>query len=102
MRLSELRDAKIRTLDGETSKTFQTFESKLGLIRYFAEPHSHIKVLRPEKFQTRTDLIKRAVVYGDDVTERSIDVHIQAIRKKLGAYRNMISTVRGAGYRFEG
>ena len=48
----------LRTLDGDTPRTIQTFENKLGLIRYFAESRSHIKVLRPEKFQTRADLIQ--------------------------------------------
>jgi alkylation response protein AidB-like acyl-CoA dehydrogenase/flavin-dependent dehydrogenase/electron transfer flavoprotein alpha subunit/electron transfer flavoprotein alpha/beta subunit/ferredoxin-like protein FixX len=48
----------LRALDGELPKTFQTFENKLGLIRYFAEPHSHIKVLRPATFQTRAELIQ--------------------------------------------
>ncbi len=41
---------------------------------------------------------------GDDyiVTDRSIDVLIVAIRKKLGKCAYRIETVRGAGYRFKG
>ena len=40
---------------------------------------------------------------GDDnfVVDRNIDVHIQAVRKKLGAHRNLIETIRGIGYRFK-
>ncbi len=34
------------------------------------------------------------------VTERSIDVHIVSLRKKLGASGDLIETVRGVGYRF--
>ena len=34
------------------------------------------------------------------VTDRNIDVHVRAIRQKLGAYRDLIETVRGVGYRF--
>ncbi|MFP6612107.1 MAG: winged helix-turn-helix domain-containing protein [Pirellulales bacterium] len=30
---------------------------------------------------------------------RTIDVHIRAIRKKLGRYANLIETIRGVGYR---
>ena len=51
---------------------------------------------------SRADLITAAAQDESDVTERTIDVHVQSIRKKLGNYRNLIGTVRGAGYRFEG
>jgi two-component system phosphate regulon response regulator PhoB len=39
---------------------------------------------------------------GDDaiVLERTIDVHIRAVRKKLGDRSNVVETVRGVGYRF--
>jgi two-component system phosphate regulon response regulator PhoB len=40
-------------------------------------------------------------VRGDDypVTERSVDVQIVGLRKKLGTYGKYIETVRGVGYR---
>jgi two-component system phosphate regulon response regulator PhoB len=40
---------------------------------------------------------------GDDagVTERSVDVHIAALRRKLGPYGSIIETVRGVGYRLQ-
>lgn len=43
-----------------------------------------------------------AEIRGGDtaVTERSIDVHILAIRRKLGERGALIETVRGVGYRF--
>ena len=39
---------------------------------------------------------------GDDaiVLERTVDVHIRSLRKKLGTYSPLIETVRGIGYRF--
>lgn len=37
--------------------------------------------------------------YGDD---RTLDTHIKLLRKSLGAYRDLIVTLRGVGYRFEG
>lgn len=42
-------------------------------------------------------------VRGKDypVTERSVDVQILGLRKKLGSAGNMIETVRGVGYRFQ-
>ena len=36
------------------------------------------------------------------VTERSIDVVIVGLRKKLKNYASFIETVRGVGYRFKG
>lgn len=48
----------------------------------------------------RSEIIER--IKGDDypVTERSIDVQIAAIRRKLGAKGNSIRTVWGVGYRY--
>ncbi len=42
-------------------------------------------------------------VRGDDysVTERSVDVQIVGLRRKLGAAGKYIETVRGVGYRFQ-
>lgn len=48
---------------------------------------------------TRAALISRAMGPGVMVTDRTIDVHITALRRKLGAYAPMIETVRGVGYR---
>jgi two-component system phosphate regulon response regulator PhoB len=41
-------------------------------------------------------------VHGDDypVTDRSVDVQVVGLRKKLGDYGAYIETVRGVGYRF--
>jgi two-component system, OmpR family, alkaline phosphatase synthesis response regulator PhoP len=41
-------------------------------------------------------------VWGQDVivVDRTIDVHIRRIREKLGAYADLIETVKGVGYRF--
>ncbi len=48
---------------------------------------------------TRNQLID-SVLGGDTiVTERTIDVHVTALRSKLGEARKMIETVRGVGYR---
>jgi DNA-binding response OmpR family regulator len=37
--------------------------------------------------------------YGD---VRTLDTHIKLLRKSLGRYADMIVTLRGVGYRFEG
>ncbi|MFN4896601.1 MAG: response regulator [Pseudomonadota bacterium] len=43
-------------------------------------------------------------VHGDDypVTDRSVDVQVVGLRKKLLEYGECIETVRGVGYRFKG
>lgn len=49
---------------------------------------------------TRSELIDAAL--GDAlVLERTIDVHIRAIRQKLGTNAALVETVRGVGYRFQ-
>lgn len=49
---------------------------------------------------SRSELIDSALGGDAIVLERTIDVHIRAIRKKLGPYAEVIETVRGIGYRF--
>lgn len=51
------------------------------------------------KALSRYDLMSRVMGPGVLVTTRTIDVHVAAIRKKLGAHGSMIRTVRGVGYR---
>ncbi|HEX9641629.1 MAG TPA: response regulator transcription factor [Candidatus Krumholzibacteria bacterium] len=54
----------------------------------------------PGRVFTREQLIRNAV--GEDVVilERNIDVHVRAMRRKLGARAGVIETIRGVGYRF--
>ncbi len=51
------------------------------------------------KVLSRPALISRAIGPGVTVTERTIDVHVTSIRKKLGEHAGLIKTVRGVGYR---
>jgi two-component system phosphate regulon response regulator PhoB len=55
---------------------------------------------RPGWAYTRTQIVD--AVRGEDypVTERSVDVQVAGLRKKLGAHGSYIETVRGVGYRF--
>jgi DNA-binding response OmpR family regulator len=48
---------------------------------------------------SRDQLMDRAMGTDVFVTDRAIDVHITAVRKKLGDAAWMIHTVRGVGYR---
>jgi two-component system alkaline phosphatase synthesis response regulator PhoP len=55
---------------------------------------------RPGWAYTRTQIVD--AVKGEDypVTERSVDVQVAGLRKKLGTFGSYIETVRGVGYRF--
>lgn len=80
-------------LDGETAPlTYKEFE----LLQFL--------VLREGRTIDRHEII--ATLWGeidDDETpnERTIDVHVRRLRSKLGAYEDIVRTVRGAGYRFD-
>lgn len=57
-------------------------------------------VSRPGIVLSRDRLLD-AVTGGEGVLiDRNIDVHVRAIRKKLGEARDLIQTVRGLGYKF--
>jgi len=61
----------------------------------------HYLVQRPGWVFTRTQIVD--AVRGTDyfVTDRSVDVQIAGLRKKLGPSGRFIETVRGVGYRFK-
>lgn len=82
-------------LDGETAQlTYKEFE----LLQYL--------VLREGRTIDRNELIStlwaEGVEHEGEVpNERTIDVHVRRLRAKLGAYEEIVRTVRGAGYRFD-
>lgn len=49
---------------------------------------------------SRAQLIDIAIGKGAAITNRAMDVHIAAMRKKMGPTGNCIHTVRGVGYAF--
>ncbi|MFC1467587.1 response regulator [Verrucomicrobiota bacterium] len=61
----------------------------------------HFLAQRPGWVFTRYQIVD--AVHGEDypVTERSVDVQVAGLRKKLGAAGKYIETVRGIGYRFK-
>ncbi|MFH2113693.1 MAG: response regulator transcription factor [Spirochaetota bacterium] len=54
----------------------------------------------PGRVFTRSQIIDSVRGHDYPVTDRSVDVQILAIRKKLGSEGDLIETVRGVGYRF--
>ena len=61
----------------------------------------HFLARRPGWVFTRNQIID--AIRGEDcpVTDRSVDVHVVGLRRKLGESGKHIETIRGVGYRFE-
>jgi len=83
-------DRHIVEVDGEAIEFTQT---EFGILHYLAS--------RPGFVRTRDQIL--SAVHGDNVvlTSRTVDVHVTAIRRKLGPLGALIATVRGVGYRLE-
>jgi DNA-binding response OmpR family regulator len=57
-------------------------------------------VEEPGRTFSRAELMEGGI--GTLVTERTVDVHIKDIRRKLGSYGSRVETVRGRGCRHNG
>ena len=57
-------------------------------------------IRNPGRAFERSELINAALGADTLALERTIDVHIRSLRKKLGVHADVIQTVRGVGYRF--
>jgi two-component system alkaline phosphatase synthesis response regulator PhoP len=66
--------------------------TEFRLLQFFAE--------HPGRVFSRSELIDAALGREVSVIDRTIDVHITGLRKKLGHCSDRIETVRGFGYRF--
>ncbi|GAB2981478.1 winged helix-turn-helix domain-containing protein [Frigoribacterium salinisoli] len=79
-------------LDGDVAPlTYKEFE----LLQYL--------VLREGRTIERTEIVSGLWGAADDEApnERTIDVHVRRLRSKLGAFEEIVRTVRGVGYRFD-
>jgi two-component system phosphate regulon response regulator PhoB len=57
-------------------------------------------IRQPGRVFSRSELIDAALGGDSLVLERTIDVHIRSLRKKLAEHAPLVETVRGVGYRF--
>ena len=55
---------------------------------------------RQGRVQSRAQLLETVWEAQPDIQTRTVDMHVQRLRQKLGAAGDAIETVRGAGYRF--
>jgi len=67
--------------------------TEFGILSYLAQ--------RPGWVFTRSQIVDQVKGTEYFVTDRSVDVQIVGLRKKLGAAGRSIETVRGVGYRFK-
>ncbi|MCL2244948.1 MAG: response regulator transcription factor [Treponema sp.] len=74
-------------------KEIDLFATEFALLKHF--------ISNPEIVFSRNQII--SAIHGPDypVTDRSVDVQILGLRKKLGKAGDMIETIRGVGYRFK-
>jgi two-component system phosphate regulon response regulator PhoB len=54
---------------------------------------------RPGRVQSRSHLLETVWDAAPDIQTRTVDMHVQRLRGKLGAAGELIETVRGFGYR---
>jgi len=88
-RLSISRGAMELLLDGEPVRlTMREFE----LLWYL--------VMTRPRVASRESILERVWGLSSEVETRTVDVHVRALRKKLGS--DAVETVIGAGYRFRG
>lgn len=85
----DLKRQRVTANDKELQLTRSEFKLLTALIR------------EPGKACDRSELIESALGEDTLVLERTIDVHIRALRRKLGDLAECIETVRGVGYRFK-
>ena len=57
-------------------------------------------IRQPGRAFARAELVDAALGEDTMVLERTIDVHVRALRKKMGDAAELIETVRGVGYKF--
>ena len=88
----ELKLDAARHIAYNGDKQLDLFATEFALLKHFLS--------NPEIVFSRNQII--AAIHGPDypVTDRSVDVQILGLRKKLGKAGDMIETIRGVGYRF--
>ena len=101
----------------ETGDLIEHLGIRIDRVRHRVTVHNDEISLTPTEFKllecmlrqpgrafNRHQLMDAAIGEGQIVLERTIDVHVKTLRKKLddaGGTTEMIETVRGVGYRFQ-
>ncbi|MBM4051961.1 MAG: response regulator transcription factor [Planctomycetes bacterium] len=83
------RERHMVTVDGQTIELTVT---EFGIL--------HALALRPGFVRTRDQIISAVHGRNTVLSSRTVDVHMTALRRKLGTLGECVQTVRGVGYRF--
>jgi two-component system, OmpR family, phosphate regulon response regulator PhoB len=102
-----------READGEKTDVVDHLNVRIDRLRHRAYVEGKELDLTPTEFRllesllrqpgrafARSQLMDAAIGEGAIVLERTIDVHVKSLRRKLGPAGEFIETVRGVGYRF--
>ncbi len=108
-----LRRSEVQPENGDS---IQHIGICIDRVRHQVTIHDELLELTPTEFRllecllrqpgrafTRHQLMQASIGEGSIVLERTIDVHIKTLRKKIAVYlgeKEYIETVRGVGYRF--
>ncbi|MDE2312945.1 MAG: response regulator transcription factor, partial [Elusimicrobia bacterium] len=65
---------------------------EFDLLAYFLQNSEAVK--------SKTDILKAVWGYPDGVQTRTLDKHVESLRRKLGGLGESVQTVHGVGYRF--
>lgn len=99
-----VRNARLQLVDGRLvidverhmvqidGTTIDLTLTEFGLLRHLAS--------KPGVVRSRDQIISAVHGRSTILSSRTVDVHVTAIRRKLGELGNLIETVRGVGYRF--
>lgn len=109
---AQLRASR-RAVDGDVPNLLTFGELEIDSDRFVANLKGESLALTTTEFKLLRHLVARKgrvfsrndlldAVRGPDavVVDRTIDVHVAAVRRKLGDYGEYLETVRGVGYRF--
>jgi len=109
--------ARVKAILKRTSKNlpniYKKEELEINFEAHTLKINNEIISLTPKEFEILTYLIKNkniaisreqllANVWGYDYfgDDRTVDTHIKMLRNNLKEYRNLITTVRGVGYKY--
>jgi len=92
-------DDKAITID-TLKHSVRVFGKKIALTKTEFALLTHF-MSKPGRVFSREQLLNAVFGYDAKAYDRVVDAHIKSLRKKLGAARTYIETVRGIGYRFK-
>jgi len=88
-------NVRLRRLHSPEGETIPTTNSEFNLLVAF--------LAAPQRVLSREQLLERSRLHNDEVYDRSVDVQVGRLRRKIeptGAATQLIRTERGAGYIF--